>query len=282
MFYRFHILIPKGHDMFLEYLETLRMSGRRYFTFQGIMHDLQISEASAKSGLYRLKKAHKIITPIKGLYVIVPPEHQPYGSVPAEELVPIIMKHLKAAYYVGLLSAGLFFGATHQKPARFQVVTNKRIKHSLEFGDVVIELVYKESLDGLPTLDFVVSTGYLKVSTPELIVIDLFKYSKRAGGISHIATVLSELTPRIDGNRLIELAEKLGEICQIQRLGFILERIEVMEDEEKKQQIIDRLAEYLENVDRPYVSLVPYISRTGHFKCSKWKIIANTDFESDL
>lgn len=29
-------------------------------------------------------------------------------------------------YYVGLLSVGLFYGATHQKPARFQVITNKR------------------------------------------------------------------------------------------------------------------------------------------------------------
>ena len=62
--------------------------------------------------------ANKIITPIKGLYVMLPPEHQPYGSIPAEELVPIIMKHLNVDYYVGLLSAGLFYGATHQKPAR--------------------------------------------------------------------------------------------------------------------------------------------------------------------
>lgn len=268
--------------MFFEYLDTLRMSGKRHFTFQGIINDLKISEASAKSGLCRLRKANKIISPIKGLYVIVPPEHQPYGSIPAEELVPIIMKHLQADYYVGLLSAGLFFGATHQKPARFQVITNKRIKHSLEFGDVAIELIYKESLDALPIQDFVVSTGYLKVSTPELLAIDLFKYPKRSGGISHIATVLSELTPCIDPSRLIELAEKLGEICQIQRLGFVLERIEVMEDEEKKQQIVSRLAEYLGNMERPYVSLVPYITRTGHSKCSKWKIIENTDFESDL
>lgn len=63
--------------------------------------------------------------------------------------------NIPADYYVGLLSAGLFYGATHQKPARFQVITNKRIKHSLEFGDVVIELVYKDSLDNLPTQDFV-------------------------------------------------------------------------------------------------------------------------------
>lgn len=271
-----------GHAMFSEYLRQLRASGRRHFTSKEIREELHLSNCAARSGLYRLKKDKKIISPVNGLYVIVPPECQSYGSIPAEELVPIIMQYLKADYYVGLLSAGLFFGATHQKPARFQVITNKRIKHSLEFGDVVIELVYKDFIEGLPTQDFVVSTGYLKVSTPELLAIDLFKYSKRAGGISHIATVLSELTPSINENKLIALAEELGEICQIQRLGFMLERIDVLEDEEKKEQIIQSLAKYLQDHERPYVALVPYITRKGHPKCKKWKIIENTDFESDL
>ncbi len=282
MFFRLRISTPIGRDMFSEYLDKLRMYGRRHFTFREIIQDLHISENAAKTGLYRLKKANEIIAPMKGLYVIVPPEHQPYGSIPAEELVPIIMQHLKVDYYVGLLSAGLFYGATHQKPARFQVITNKRIKHPLEFGDVVIELVYKNSLEGLPTKDFVVSTGYLKVATPELLAIDLFKYPNRAGGISHIATVLSELAPNIDENKLIELAERLGEAGQIQRLGFILEKIDVLEDEEKKQKIIDKLLEYLKNLNRPFVALVPYISRAGHPRCKKWKIVENTDFESDL
>ena len=205
------------------------------------------------------------------MYVIVPPEDRPYGSIPAEELVPIIMQHLKAGYYVGLLSASLFFGATHQKPARFQVITNKRIKHSLEFGDVVIELIYKNSLNGLPTQDFVVSTDYLRVAAPELLAIDLFKYSRRAGGVSHIATVLSELAPSIDENKLITLSGELGEACQIQRLGFMLEKIDVLEDEGKKERIVQRLADYLEDSDRPYVAFVPYVSRTGHPKCERWK-----------
>ena len=117
--YRSHFSTPKGHGMFFEYLDNLRISGRGYFTFQEIIGELNISENSAKNGLYRLKKAGKIITPIKGLYVIIPPEHKLCGSIPAEELLPIIMPHLKADYYVGLLSAGLFFGATHQKPVRF-------------------------------------------------------------------------------------------------------------------------------------------------------------------
>ena len=99
--------------MFSEYIHQLRASGRRHFTSEEIRAELQLSDSSARSGLYRLKRDKKIISPVNGLYVIVPPEHQSYGSIPAEELVPIIMQHLQADYYVGLLSAGLFYGATH-------------------------------------------------------------------------------------------------------------------------------------------------------------------------
>ncbi len=267
--------------MFSEYIDKLRMSGRRSFTFEEVIQELRVSNDGAKSGLYRLKRGNKIISPIKGLYVIVPPEHQPYGSIPAEELVPIIMRHLGAEYYVALLSAATYFGAAHQKPARFQVISNRRIKHSLEFGQVAIELIYKDSLEGLPTKDFVVNTGYLKVAIPELIAIDLFKYTRRAAGINHIATVLSELVESIDENKLITLAESTDEICQIQRFGYIVEKIDVM-DEEKKHSVLAKLEEYLKNTSRPYVSLVPYISRTGYPRSEKWKIIENADFESDL
>jgi len=89
-----------------------------------------------------------------------------------------------------LLSAATFYGAAHQKPARFQVISNKKIKHSLQFGQVAAELIYRKSLANLPLKDFTVETGYLKVGIPELTAIDLFKYPVRAAGISHIAYLI--------------------------------------------------------------------------------------------
>jgi predicted transcriptional regulator of viral defense system len=281
MSYKWHNLTLLGHVMYYEYLESLRSSGRRHFTSKEIRKDLNLSDVAARSGLYRLKRDGKVISPLSGLYVIIPPECQPFGSIPAEELVPILMKYLKADYYVGLLSSAAYFGATHQKPARFQVISNKRIKHSLQFGQVVIELIYKNSLSNLPIQDFVVSTGYLKVATPELTAIDLFKYSNRAGGISHIATVLSELIENMDAQKLITLAENIDELCQLQRIGYVVEKIDVM-DEEKKYNFLTYLAEYLQENKRTYISLVPNMPITGAARHSKWKIIENTDFESDL
>lgn len=267
--------------MFSDYLEKIRSTGKRCFTSDEIRQDLNLSADAARAGLYRLKKDGKLISPIRGLYVIVPPEHRSYGSIPAEELIPIMMKHINAEYYVALLSAAGFYGASHQKPMVFQVVTNKRIKHSLQFGQVHIKLIYKKSLADLPVKDFVVSSGYLKVATPELIAIDLLKFPKHAGGINNIATVLSELIESINAHKLIKLAENLGERYQLQRLGYIIEKINVMDDDMKKT-IIEALAEHVSSHVKSYTPLASAISRVGYPRCRKWKIIENTDFESDL
>ena len=267
--------------MFIEYLEKLRSGGKRWFTSQEIIHGLSISADAARAGLYRLKRGGRLISPVSGLYVIVPPEHKLYGSIPAEELVPIMMKYLNAEYYVALLSAAGFYGASHQKPMVFQVVTNRRIKHSLKFGQVHIKLIHKKSLTDLPTKDFVVSSGYLKVATPELIAIDLLGFPKHAGGMNNIATVLSELIESINVHKLIALSENLGERYQLQRLGYIIEKIDVM-DEDVKRTIIEVLAEYVSSNAKSYTPLASIISRIGYPRCRKWKIIENTDFESDL
>jgi predicted transcriptional regulator of viral defense system len=59
------------------------------------------------------------------------------------------------------------------------------------------------------------------------------KFPKHAGGMNNIATVLSELIENVDVHKLIELAEKMGEHYQLQRLGYIIEKIDVMDDDIK-------------------------------------------------
>lgn len=177
--------------------------------------------------------------------MFVPPEHQPHGSIPPQELVPLVMKYLGVNYYVALLSAGLFHGATHQKPARFQVISDKRIKHPSTFGDVEIDYIYKQSVLKLSTQDVTVATGYLKVATPELVALYLFKYPDHAGGLNHIATVFSELIESLDPVKLINLAKDTRAECQLQRIGYILDHIDVM-DEENAEIMINALAQHIQ------------------------------------
>jgi predicted transcriptional regulator of viral defense system len=73
----------------LTYLNQIRQKGQRYFTLNQLMSDLNLSRNAALNAITRIKKHGDLISPAKGLYVIVPPEHQIEGSIPAGELVPI-------------------------------------------------------------------------------------------------------------------------------------------------------------------------------------------------
>lgn len=263
------------------YIKQLRRSGHRDFTIEDVLEEFKVTRNYARVALHRLIRSDDLVSPAKGFYVIVPPEYQPYGCLPAEQLMPLLMKHLEAEYYVALLSAGLFHGATHQKPARFQVISNRKFKKNLVFGDVEIEFLYKKSLANLPIQDFVVDTGYLKLASPELTAIDILLYPISSGGLNHIATVFSELTEAIDPHKLIELAEKIDTRYQLQRIGYIIEQVDVM-DEDKKAEILDILATYLKGKMKHYIPLASERGKTGYPRCKKWKIIENTDVESDL
>jgi predicted transcriptional regulator of viral defense system len=263
------------------YIKDIRKEGRRCFTILDIVEQFHVSNSHARVALHRLLKTGDIISPARGLYVIVPPEHQPHGSIPPQELVPLVMQYMGAHYYVALLSAGLFHGATHQKPARFQVISDKRIKHPSIFGDVEIDYIYKKSVLELPTHDFTASTGYLKVATPELVALDLLEYPNHAGGLNHIATVFSELFEALDPIKLINLAKDTHAEYQLQRIGYILDHIDVM-DETNAEIMINALAQHVQENKPSYLPLASEISKIGYSRCKKWRIIENSEIESDL
>lgn len=263
------------------YVKEIRKAGKRCFTIQDVVDKFRVSRVLVRVSVNRLLKSGDLISAARGLYVIVPPEHQHHGCIPPQELVPLVMKYLGANYYVALLSAGLFHRATHQKPARFQVISDKRIKHPSSFGDVEIDYIYRKSVLNLPTQDSIVATGYLKVATPELVALDLFKYPNHAGGLNHIATVFSELIETLDAIKLIELAEATHSQCQLQRIGYILDHTNPT-DEDNAEIIINALAKHVEKNKPNYLSLASEISKTGYPRCKKWRIIENTEIESDL
>jgi hypothetical protein len=62
----------------------------------------------------------------------------------------------------------------------------------------------------------------MKVSSPELTALDLLRYRHVTGTLDSIATVLSDLAPKLDPERLAKLAPAFERAC-IQRLGYLLD-----------------------------------------------------------
>jgi predicted transcriptional regulator of viral defense system len=267
---------------FEDYLKSIQSSGKVYFTLQQALEaNLKISKEGILMTIYRRKKLGEIISPLKGLYVIVPPQYQNQGCIPAPELIPIMMRYLKIDYYVGLLTACAYHGASHQKSASFQVIVSKRMKPRMKFGTVEIGFIYKKSLENLPVQDVVVNTGYLKISSPELTLLDLFSYSAKSGGLNHIATILSELAETINPVELLKVAKLASKTAYLQRLGYILEKIDA-DDEKAKQNIINKLTGYFSKIKLNFIPLAPEIPDVGFPRCPKWMITQNTTIESDL
>ena len=265
--------------IFSDYLKSKRSSGQYAFTADQAIAELDITRNALNCAIYKLKKKNEIISPLEHLYIMVPPEHSSLGSIPAEELVPILMKYLNVPYYVCGLSAAYYHGSSHQKPQIFQVMTNKRLKN-IECGRVRINFSYKKNLILTQTISKVVKTGYLIIASVELTAYDLLNYSSLSGGLNPAATVLSELIEQIDFERLKEIIESFKENAWWQRLGYIVEYLQSL-DTEVSYSILPLLKEFSKRKVLHWVPLVSGLPKKGYPHNNVWKIIENTNIEID-
>jgi len=134
------------------------------------------------------------------------------------------MQYVGRDYYVGLLSAAALHGAAHQQPMRFQVVSSAPLR-PVTVGRAHIEFHVSRGIDATPTLQVQTETGYMTVSTAAATAFDLVRFAQACGGMSNVATVLTELAEQLHPDDLRSLAADRP-TPQIQRLGHLLDQID--------------------------------------------------------
>ena len=201
----------------------LAARGRYHFTTEQAASELSVSLTAARAALRRLRDRGAIATPFRSFHVVVPPEYRALGCLPPEQFVPQLMEHLGVVYYVGLLSAARYHGAAHQQPQLFQVVVPTS-RPPIDCGRVHVAFSARHNAQHLPTTSFNTPRGQIAVSTPEVTAYDLVGYESHCGGLSHVATLLTELSSSLDPRQLV-LAAPLSPLPWAQRLGFLLESV---------------------------------------------------------
>lgn len=257
-----------------DFLSNLQARGVYTFTTEQAQRSFGTSARATIAVLYRLKTKGGINTPFRGFHVIVPPEHRSVGCLPAVEFVPELMDHLESPYYVGLLSAAEFHGAAHQKPQYFQVVVPKK-RAAIECGKVRVSFVARQNLQKVPTETRNTPRGVVRFSSPEGTALDLVTYPEHCGGLGNVATVLLELSEKMQLQSLLKVAKSASAMPYVQRLGYILEHL-------KLKQLAAPLAEYVARHAHVVTPLVPSQPKNGMPKNAKWKLIVNSDVEPDL
>jgi predicted transcriptional regulator of viral defense system len=160
------------------------------------------------------------------------------------------------------------------------VVTDKQLP-KIRAGRSIIAFFFRKDFPPLAghLAGWKTDTGSMKISSPELTAFDLLRYAHAVGGIDSIATVLSDLKDKLDGQKLASLAP-LMERALIQRLGYLLERME-------RQEAAAPLRDYLASLPLTWTELQPRPRKRGGEapkpaeKNERWRVIVHRFPEID-
>lgn len=251
------------------YIADLAARGRYDFVSADAQSALGVSPAAVKLALNRLAKQKAIASPARGFYVILPPEYQALRCLPADQFIPDLMKRIDASYYAGLLSAAQYHGAAHHRPQEFQVCLAKH-RRPIQCGAVRVVFVVRKRISEVPVQPFNTLRGTILVSTPEATALDLVGYAHHVGGMDNVATVLSELSDKIDPEKLVAAADT-APVAWAQRLGYILEII----GSEKHAALKAHVQQHAKHT----VALVSSGPREAFRRNRDWKLYLNAEID---
>ena len=252
-------------------LQTLQKRGRYVLTKKEALSEIGCAPKSVSQQANRLFKKKTLFMPKRGFWVAVPPEYQEQGVVPPPWYIHDLMDFERTSYYVGLLSAASLHGAAHQKPQTFQVIVGKQLR---PIGSQVI-FFKKSQLSTQCVQTIKTMTGYMNVSSPALTAFDLVRYPEASGYLSHVATILMELTEVVTKKDLKAMLASENNIPTSQRLGFLLEKV-------GNQELAEVVHKWLHPQKKKDIPLMVRSKRKEGILDSKWGIIVNEDVEADL
>lgn len=254
-----------------KYITTLLGQGKYFFSKQEVLSQLGLNPIQFKSQAYRLSQKTAIKRLIKDFFMIIPAEYYNLGSLPPHWIVDALMRYLDQEYYIGLLSAASFYGATEQQPMIFQVITTKSIR-PIKLQRTSIEFhVSNQCLSALKTT-ISAPTGYVKISRREQTVVDLVRYYDICGYLSNVALVIKSLTEEIDKILFKQVIEREKINTVLQRTGYLLELI-------KLSDLALIVEQELSKRELEYVLLRPDFHIKSGNKNERWKLIINDSLE---
>lgn len=257
-----------------DYLIELLSTGDLIFSKVTAIKELSKTDAAIRNSIKRQVALKNILPLTKGYYLIIPPEYKRLGFVPPELFIDDLMRAINASYYVGLLSAANFYGATHQASQVFQVMVKVPLK-PISLGRTKIVFYYNKALDNSSVRQLKTDRGTLCVSTPETTAFDLMRYIHQSGNLNHVSSVLDELVESINLKNLKKTVKKVP-LVYVQRVGYLLEYL-------GHEKLANQLAAYVKQCKPSLFPLLrPGKEATEAYKNDKWHLIINENIEPDL
>jgi predicted transcriptional regulator of viral defense system len=254
------------------FIDDLQERGWYIFTKDEISQKVLLSQSALYVALYRQEQKGRILKIKNGFYVIVPLEYKAIGSIPVEWFLGSLMKFLNLPYYIALLSAAAYHGATHQAVQITQVMTTRKIP-DIRAGRLHIEFIQKKEMLNAEVQPIKTPMGSVIFGSPEQTAFDIVQYIPKCGHLDHVATILSELSEKISAKKLKALLP-YQEKTTLQRLGYLLETLE-------KEDLAVPLKKYVNPLNLPYIGLRADRPKHNYPIAKDWHLYINHTVEID-
>tara|TARA_R110002050_G_scaffold44475_1_gene105930 strand:- start:1604 stop:2404 length:801 start_codon:yes stop_codon:yes gene_type:complete len=257
-----------------DYINSLQSQGCYTFLKEEAKDALGCSDDAFRSNIKRLSKINKVHYLKKGLYIIIPLEYLHMQAPPANWYIDALMKHMKIPYYVGLLTAASYHGASHQASQIYQVMVDRSLP-PLRVGRSTIRFYKNSLIETAKTISLKSHTGLFIVSSPEQTVLDLVNYIEASGGLNNISTILEELQENMSDLLLSKVLHDKVSASSLQRLGFILDLLNSMK-------LSNVIRNALKKRKIQPILLNPSSQKKAFEKNKEWQININDKIETDI
>lgn len=223
----------------------------------------------ARQVLHRLARKRWVLPLKRGLYALVPLDVGVSGADVFTLHSFVTASLLVEPYYIGFWSALNYHGLTEQIPLTTFIATT-RARHPVTVLSQECRFVRLSPRKFFGWQEVEIDNHAVRVSDPEKTIADCLDRPEHCGGIEPVARALYFDHDEVDVAKVVSCAERMGNRSILKRLGFILERTE----------LLDRYAHLLPEAapSAGFTKLDPLSHRKGRHD-TRWGLLVNYDLD---
>ncbi len=244
-------------------LSELAENNKNIFTVDDVVNILKDKKPSVTKLLHDLTRKKWLFRLSKGTYLIFPLDAGVKPEFTEHEL--IIASHLIFPYYVSYWSALNYYGLTEQVSKTIFIAALKR-KRETEIKGLKFKFITINKYKFFGFSKVLIDNRLVNLAEKEKAIVDCLDFLRYCGGIAEVIKALDGAKEELDLNKLKAYAQKMKNTAILNRLGYILELLNIKNEIKPGKQ---------------YVLLDPISHQKGTYN-KKWKVIVNVSKEELL
>jgi predicted transcriptional regulator of viral defense system len=248
-----------------EVILEMEWSGKKIVTINEVMTILGCPYDYAKKIVQRLVEKNWLDPISKGKYLLVSASSGKEG-IPSSNAL-LIGSFLVEPYYFSYATSNSYYGFSPQMPSTIYIVTTKS-KRLTRIHGATYRFIRLSDRKFFGYKKVKVFDADVSMADKEKSIVDSIDKMKYSGGIREVVEIIKVGIRKVDIDKLLDYACKMGSSSLVQRLGFLLESLKVEFDDEF----------LIQHIGKSIVYLSPNGKKKGNYN-KRWKIICNVSLE---